>query len=117
MSPERRLKESVTNAWPAIRAQIDAGEPAMVGIIRSAPGNPFALDIGHQVAAYRYESSPEQVRIGIYDPNHPDDDTVELHIDKQADGSVALSQTTGEPVLGLLDLPYVPPRAEAPTPG
>jgi hypothetical protein len=65
--------------------------------------------MGHQVAAYAYESSPERIAIRVYDPNHPGNDTVELRIEKRADGSVALSQSTGEPLLALLALPFSTP--------
>lgn len=82
----------------------------MVGLVRAAGPNPLRPDFGHQVVAYRYDASPQQVSIRIYDPNHPRDDTVELRIDRAADGSIALSQSTGEPLLGILALPYVAGR-------
>lgn len=105
-SERRRVRDTVRAAWPAIRAQIDAGIPAMVGLVRASGLNPLRPDFGHQVVAYRYDISRERVAIGIYDPNHPDDDTVELRIDRAPDGSIDLSQSTGEPLLGLLALPY-----------
>ena len=71
-----------------------------------------APDFGHQVVAYRYEASPELVTIAVYDPNHPGDDTVELVLERSADGRISLAQSTGEPLLGLLALPWRPvPRA------
>lgn len=106
----RRVRASVREAWPAVRAEIDAGRPSMLGLVRSGSWNPLALDLGHQVVAYRYETSPDRVAIGIYDPNHPGDDTVEVRLERGADGRVSLSQSTGEPLLGLLALPYAPPR-------
>src|SRR3954468_22622996 len=38
---KRRLRETVTDAWPAIRSELDAGRLAMVGLVRASPGNPF----------------------------------------------------------------------------
>jgi hypothetical protein len=106
-SEQRRFRETVRSAWPAIRAEIDAGEPAMVGLIRSATANPLALDLGHQVVAYRYDAAPERVAIGVYDPNHPGDDSVEVGFDRAADpGALRFWQSTGEPLLGLLHLPW-----------
>jgi hypothetical protein len=35
---------------------------------------------------------------------------VELTIERDSDGAVRLRQTTGEPLLGLLSLPFVPAR-------
>jgi hypothetical protein len=102
-----RFRETVRSAWPAMRAEIDAGEPAMVGLIRSATVNPLALNLGHQVVAYRYDASPERVAIGVYDPNHPGDDSVEVVLERAEDpGGLRLAQSTGEPVLGLLHLPW-----------
>jgi len=106
VSERRRTRETVRRAWPAIRAEINGGIPAMVGLVRAAGLNPLRPDFGHQVVAYRYDATPERVAIGIYDPNHPGDDTVELRLDRAMDGSIALSQSTGEPLLGLLALPY-----------
>ena len=78
----------------------------MVGLVRAAGLNPLAPDFGHQVVAYRYDASPDRVAIGIYDPNHPGDDSVEVRLDREPDGSISLSQSTGEPLLALLALPY-----------
>jgi hypothetical protein len=109
-SERSRARESVRDAWPAIRAEIDAGRPAMVGLVRQAGLNPLANGLGHQVVAYRYDSGAERVDIGVYDPNHPGDDTIELVMERLADGGVRLSQSSGEPLIGLLHLPYAAPR-------
>jgi hypothetical protein len=105
-----RARASATEAWPAIRAEIDAGHLAMVGLVRAAGLDPFQGELGHQVVGFRYDETVDTVRIGTYDPNHPDDDGVELTLSRHADGGLALSQSTGEPLVGLLGLPYVPPR-------
>lgn len=110
-SPRWRLRETVRQAWPEIRTDIDKGRLAMVGLVRQVHWNPVALGMGHQVVAYRYEASPERVRIGVYDPNHPGDDTVAVSIERPRGGEIRLSQSTGEPLLGLLHLPYAPPKA------
>ena len=109
-SPKTRVRGSVREAWPAIRADIDAGRPSMVGLVREAGWNPFSVGMGHQVAAFAYDSSSERVAIRVYDPNHPGNDAVELRLDRQPDGSIALSQSTGEPLLALLALPFSEPR-------
>ena len=105
-----RARESVRRAWPAIRADIDAGRLAMVGLVRQAGFNPLATGMGHQVVAYRYSTSPDRIVIGVYDPNHPGDDTVELRLERGPGGEIRHAQSTGEPLLGLLHLPYEPPR-------
>lgn len=105
-SERRRQRDTVRSAWPAIRSAIDAGRLSMVGLVRQAGWNPLALGLGHQVVAYRYAATPDRIAIGIYDPNHPGDDAVELVLERSTDGSIRMSQSTGEPLLGLLDLPY-----------
>jgi hypothetical protein len=108
-SQAARDRETVRDAWPAIRAAIDAGEPAMVGLVRLAGRNPLALGLGHQVVAYRYDETATQIGIGIYDPNHPGAgaDDVTLTVERRPDGTLALGQSTGEPLIGLLALPFV----------
>jgi len=101
-----RLRAS-SAAWPAIRGEIDAGRLAMIGLVRTAGRNPLATGLGHQVVGYRYAESPDRIAIGIYDPNHPDRDDVELTIERDSEGAVRLGQTTGEPLLGVLSLPFV----------
>ncbi len=105
----RRHRETADGAWPAIRAEIDAGRPAMIGLVRLATRNPLA-PLGHQVVGFRYEESAARITIGVYDPNHPGDDGVEIHVRRRANGGLELTQSTGEPLIGLLSLPYVPAR-------
>ncbi|HXG26394.1 MAG TPA: hypothetical protein VNL94_06035 [Candidatus Binatia bacterium] len=106
----RRTRESVKVAWPAIRRDIDAGRLPVIGLVREAGWNPLSTGMGHQVLGYRFDASPERIAIGVYDPNHPGRDDVELAIERGHGGDIRLSQSTGEALLGLLHLPYVPPR-------
>lgn len=121
--------------WRQICADIDAGRPAMVGLVRSGRINPFGLTTNHQVLSYAYEASASNGTLHIYDPNHPGRDDVEIRIRREdgADGTdgadaadetdaagrpvqpgknpaFALEQSTGEPLLALLRLPYRGPR-------
>jgi len=102
----RQWRATVEGAWPAIRADIDRGAPSMVGLIRRPGLHALARDFGHQVVAYRYERSPTRVAIGVYDPNHPGDDSVEVGFERTTDGGLRLFQSTGEPLLSLLHLPW-----------
>jgi hypothetical protein len=112
---KRRLRHTVRVALPEIRASIDSGRLAMVGLVRRDGFAFTAPDFGHQVVAYRYEAARDRVSIGVYDPNHPGDDTVELVLERAPDGTIRLAQSTGEPLLGLLALPWRP-RVGAATP-
>src|SRR5512143_3824737 len=101
-----RDRETVRDAWPAIRSAIDTGAPPMLGLVRLAGWNPLALGLGHQVVAYRYDETSTGMTIWIYDPNHPDDDDVRLTVERRPDGSYEMGQSTGEALIGLLALPF-----------
>ena len=108
----RRLRESVKVAWPAIRSDVDAGRLSSIGLVREAGWNPLSTGMGHHVLGYRYDASPARVAIGVYDPNHPGNDEVEVVFERGHGGEIRLSQSTGEAVLALLHLPYAPPRRQ-----
>ncbi len=99
--------------WPAIRRTIDAGRLAMVGLVRRRSANPWALVGNHQVVAYGYRLGRDEIRIAVYDPNHPDRDDVELVVELGTGGrAAALFQTTGEPLFGLVCSRYRPEPPE-----
>jgi hypothetical protein len=115
-APGRRRREDVTldDEWPRVRAELEAGRPAMLGLIRQASANPFLLGLNHQVMAYAAAWDDRAIRIRIYDPNWPDRDDVMLQIDLRPDGRPAsLAQCTGEPLLAFFRAPYsaAEPRA------
>ena len=78
MGPERALRRTWDVEWPRIRADIDAGRLAMVGLVRHSGLNPFHLTQSHQVLAYAYEIEGDAVTLRIYDPNWPGRDDVTL---------------------------------------
>ena len=108
---QARDRETATRAWPAIRREIDAGRPAMVGLVRRAGWNPLALGLGHQVVAYRYDETPSRVTLWIYDPNYPGDDDVAVWFDLAAGGRLTYGQRPTEALIGLLALPFAEARA------
>jgi len=101
MAPGALARRSLEVEWPRIRAEIDAGRLAMVGLIRHHCANPMHLDRDHQVLAYGYktEGPGGPITIRLYDPNWPDRDDVELHL-----SSVGFRQSSGEPLLGVLSM-------------
>jgi hypothetical protein len=105
-----RRRWTALSALPAIRREIDAGRLAMLGLVRVASRNPFRLTENHQVLAWRYDDRGGEVTIGIYDPNHPGADDVELRLALEPGGRAVRSfaQSTGEPLVGLLAAPYAP---------
>jgi hypothetical protein len=101
MDPAALARRTFETEWPRIRADIDSGRLAMVGLIRHHGWNPMSLDRDHQVLAFAYETNgpagPTTIR--LYDPNWPDRDDVTLHL-----SSAGLRQSTGEPLLGVISL-------------
>jgi hypothetical protein len=85
------------DGWPAIRAEIDAGRLAQIGLLRHPCINPTHLTRNHQVIGYAYRAEPEAVVVRVYDPNWPDRDDVELRLDLSGE-SPRTAQTTGEPL-------------------
>jgi hypothetical protein len=75
----RRL--SVGEQWPRIRASIDAGQPAALGVVTVASAWPGLLGRNHQVLAYAYELSGGDVRLAVYDPNSGPDDRIRISFD------------------------------------
>lgn len=108
--------QAVLREWSRIRAEIDAGHPSVVGLIRTTGISPWTLTHNHQVLAWGWEADPGRIMLRVYDPNHPGRDDVELRaVVADSPGApwwdrIALTQTTGEPLLGFFRQPY-------PTPG
>src|SRR5258705_3119664 len=67
-----QVRSTYERDWPQVRAEIDAGRLAMLGLIRAAGLNPFRLTANHQVIAYGYTEDGRSVTIRLYDPNWPD---------------------------------------------
>jgi hypothetical protein len=104
---------TVADEWPRIRAEIDAGRLAIIGLIRAQSANPFKLTANHQVVAYGYDVAPGAIVLRLYDPNWPDRDDIEARV-FLADGQPArLESSTGEPLRGffLTRYEFAEPRA------
>lgn len=96
---ERTARRARETEWPRIRATIDAGRLAMVGLVRHQGLNPLNLTKSHQVVAYGYRTDGDTIRLRIYDPNWPDRDDVAVAIEPNL-----IRQSTGEPLYGILAL-------------
>jgi hypothetical protein len=117
LSREPPRVESLLREWPLIRADIDAGHPAVVGLVRVAGFSPGLLTRNHQVLAYGWEAGEGSIVLRVYDPNHPLRDDVMIAVGTTGDPArpwrdrIQLSQSTGEPLLGFFRQPYPPPRS------
>ena len=111
--------ETITREWPRIRAELDAGRLAIVGVIKHASANPLELSRNHQTLAYGYDEAQGRIRIRIYDPNYPGDDTVELRatiapdVDRPWRDRIQLSQSNEPVLLGFFLHPYPEPGSLA----
>ncbi len=77
-SPLIRL--TITRDWPRIRAALDAGRFAPLGLVHASGYRLRDLPRNHQVLAYGYdlEETTGEVKLHIYDPNHPGADDAAL---------------------------------------
>lgn len=100
LGPERAARRTREREWPKIKAKIDAGRLAMIGLVRQTGWDPRTLTSNHQVLACAYETDGDTVTLRIYDPNWPgrDDVTVLVRSGDQQQG-------TAEPVRGVVVLP------------
>lgn len=87
-----------------IRATIDAGRLAPLGLLRTASPWPLRLGLNHQVLAFGYQATADRLTLSIYDPNYPDRDDVTLSVDRTAGKprKAELRQSTGEPLLAFV---------------
>ena len=100
IGPERAARRSLEVEWPRIRADIDAGRLAMVGLVRHTGLNPFSMTQSHQVLAFAYDLADDGVTLRIYDPNWPGRD--EMAITMEASG---IAESSGEDLTSAMRLP------------
>jgi hypothetical protein len=108
-------RRTIIRQWPAVKASLDAGVPAALGVVTVASANPLLLGANHQVLAYGYSVAGTEITLRVYDPNRGPDDGVWIGF--RADGQ-ALSHNLGleRPVRGFFLTRYAPARPPAATP-
>lgn len=103
--------KTIRQEIPRILAEIDAGRPAALGVIRVHSRNPLQVGKNHQVLAYSYRCNEDRgcLTLGIYDPNYPgrDDVMLTLALDRPETPG-AFQSSTGEPLRALFWTPYRP---------
>ncbi|HEY7324819.1 MAG TPA: hypothetical protein VH520_08325 [Streptosporangiaceae bacterium] len=98
---------TISRQWPRIRALLDAGQPAPVGLVTVASANPLLLGHNHQVLAYGYAVSGQEVTLAVYDPNSGPDDSVVVRFSSTG---FAHNVSIGWPVRGFFLTRYRPAR-------
>ena len=99
--PEWARRRSLQEEWPRMRARIDAGRLALVGLVRHQGWSPWQLTGSHVVLAFGYavDAGSGAITLRLYDPNWPDRDDVSATL-----SPAGLGQSTGERLLGVLAL-------------
>jgi hypothetical protein len=105
-TPARR---TIEEHWPAVRALLDAGVPAALGVVTVGSANPLLLGANHQVLAYGYETAGSVVLLHVYDPNVGPDDSVRIRFDTAAEpATFAHNLGLQRPVRGFFLTRYKP---------
>ncbi len=99
--------------WPKVRAELDAGRPAPLMLIKTDSRNPWYMGHNHQVLATGYAEDADGVTLTLYEPNYPAcgaaDEPVELRFRTgDSDGRRAAHSREGETVRGFFLNPYSP---------
>ena len=75
--PHGRAWRTIRDEWPKVRADIDAGHPSPLGLIKVKSSDPRQLKQDHQVLAYGYDLTGGILTLRLYDPNQPGRDDVD----------------------------------------
>jgi hypothetical protein len=67
--------------WPQIKADLDRGTPAALGLVTVASSKPADLALNHQVLAYAYDQTGTAVSVRVYDPNRGQRDDIWIRFD------------------------------------
>jgi hypothetical protein len=97
-------RRAVEDSWPAVKADLDAGVLCPLGLVTVKSMNPMALKENHQVLAYGYETSGNNVSIWVYDPNRPNNDYAALTL--KTGKNPAIAYEGGPTVRGFFRTPY-----------
>jgi len=103
-------RRTIGGQWPRIRAILDTGRPAALGVVTVATAWPGALGRNHQVLACGYSAAGSAVSIRVYDPNSGQNDGVRIGFDTAPPGGAAFEHNLGIalPVRGFFLTGYAP---------
>lgn len=80
-------------AWPLVQQDIDEGRLSPLGLIQT---DDLKIGDNHQVLAYAYEMSGQDVRLYIYDPNEETEVVFAFNV-TSTDGEVHIARSGGQP--------------------
>ncbi|CAN5522347.1 hypothetical protein BH11PLA2_BH11PLA2_21830 [soil metagenome] len=101
---------TLTFEWPKVRARLDAGLLAPLGLVKAHGLDPRHMGHHHQVLAYAYEMNGEAVTLRVYDPNYPGDDACTLSfVTTNPDRANLITHSCeGPSIRGMFSVEYVP---------
>ena len=103
--------KTIEQQWPLVKASIDAGVPAALGVVTVRSANVADLGKNHQVGAYGYTVSGTEVTVDVYDPNSGQNDGVWIRFDNSAPEQATTFATNIDldlPVRGFFMTAYTP---------
>ncbi len=108
--PHGRAWQTVRGEWPKVRADIDAGHPSPLGLIKVKSTDPRQLKQDHQVLAYGYDLDGGNLRLRLYDPNRPgrDDVTLSLGLADPSRPTAITTWPSSGPVYAFFRVDYAP---------
>jgi hypothetical protein len=80
LAPHGRAWVMINDAWPKIKADIDAGHPSPIGLVLIKSLNPVDLGQNHVVLVFGYDLIGTDLTMHIYDPNRPDRNDRTIHL-------------------------------------
>ena len=108
-------RRTTARQWPRVKALIDAGVPAPLGIVTVRSANPLLLGANHQVLGYGYSVADTSVLLHVYDPNTGPDDSVSISFDAAATAPMFRHNLGLQlPVRGFFLSRYSPARPPSP---
>jgi hypothetical protein len=108
LAPHGRAWQTVREEWPKVRADIDAGHPSPLGLVKVKSSDPRQIKRDHQVLAYGYDVQGGILKLRLYDPNQPERDDVTMSLcvaDPTRPTAIATSPATG-PVYAFFRVRY-----------
>jgi hypothetical protein len=96
--------------WPKIKADLDAGHPVPLGLVKVVSDQPENLGKNHQVLAYGYDLDGTSLTVWLYDPNYPNRDDIQFQLSTaNAQAPVKLTYTpSAEQVFCFFQTRYAP---------
>lgn len=104
---------TVRETWPQVQAQLDAGVPVPLGMVKASSFDPWRMPENHQVLAYGYTQTGDTVTLHVYEPNYPGDPdaAVELPLADPECPEPFAHSCEGRTVRGLFVAAYTRPDA------